>query len=188
MSIFLSACRLNYGTDLYPVEVNFIHSKPACAEDFYSYFNAPVYFNSEVDSITLPTDAVDKRLPIGNPEIAKVCDQYIISYLAELDKNNIVQRVKGAIIEMLPSGGVSDEKVAQRLNMSTRSLQRKLQGARTTFRAQLTQVRQELAEHYIHDSSVSLTEIAFVLGYSEYSSFWRAYKRWTKCCPSDIRN
>jgi len=50
-----------------------------------------------------------------------------------LDKNNIVQRVKDAIIEMLPSGGVPDDKVAKKLNMSTRSLQRKLQGVHTTF-------------------------------------------------------
>ena len=187
MSILMSACRLNYGANLNPVEVNFIHSKPACAEEYYSYFNAPVNFNAESDSITLPADAVDRRLPIGNPQLAKICDQYISSYLAELDKNNIVQRVKGAIIDMLPSGGVSGERVAERLNMSTRSLQRKLQDARTTFGSLLEEVRQELAEHYIHDSTVSLTEIAFVLGYSEYSSFWRAYKRWTKTSPSAIR-
>jgi AraC-like DNA-binding protein len=187
MSILMSACRLNYGPDLNPVEVNFIHSQPACAEEYYSYFRAPVKFNADNDSITLPADAVDKRLPIGNPQLAKICDQYIISYLAELDKNNIVQRVKGAIIDMLPSGGVCVEKVAQRLNLSTRSLQRKLQGARTTFGALMDEVRQEMAEHYINDSTVSLTEIAFVLGYSEYSSFWRAYKRWTKISPSEIR-
>jgi len=187
MSILMSACRFNYGADLNPVEVNFIHSKPACAEEYYSFFNAPVNFNADNDSFTLPADAVDRRLPIGNPQLAKICDQYIISYLAELDKNNIVQRVKGAIIDMLPSGGVSGEKVAQKLNMSARSLQRKLQGARTTFGALLDEVRQEMAEHYIHDSTVSLTEIAFVLGYSEYSSFWRAYKRWTKISPSEIR-
>ena len=88
---------------------------------------------------------------------------------------------------MLPSGEVSDEKVAKRLNMSTRTLQRKLQGENTTFGNLLNEVRQEIAEHYIHDSKVSLMEIAFVLGYSEYSSFWRAYKRWTKASPSDIR-
>jgi AraC-like DNA-binding protein len=187
MSILMSACRLNYGSDLNPVEVNFIHSKPACAEEYYSYFNAPVNFNSENDSITLPADAVDRRLPIGNPQLAKIHDQYIINYLAELDKNNIVQRVTGEIIDMLPSGGVCDEKVAQKLNMSTRSLQRKLQKDHTSFGRLLDEVRQEIAEHYIHDSAVSLTEIAFVLGYSEYSSFWRAYKRWTKTSPSEIR-
>ena len=187
MSIWLSACRLNYGPDLNPVEVNFIHSQLAFTEEYDSYFKAPVKFNADYDSFTLPADAVDKRLPIGNPHLATLSDQYIINYLAELDKNNTVQRVKGAIIDMLPSGGVSGERVAQKLNMSTRSLQRKLQRARTTFGALLDDVRQELAEHYIHDSTISLTEIAFVLGYSEYSSFWRAYKRWTKISPSEIR-
>ncbi|MGD9077874.1 MAG: AraC family transcriptional regulator [Desulfobacterales bacterium] len=187
MSILMSACRLNYGPDLNPVEVQFIHTKPACAEDYYSYFKAPVKFNADDDSITLPADTVDKRLPIGNPHLAKIHDQYIIRYLAELDKHNIVQRVKGAIVDMLPSGGVCDEKVAQRLNMSTRSLQRKLQDVRTTFSTLLNEVRQEIAEHYIHDPTVSLTEISFILGYSEYSSFWRAYKRWTKTSPSAIR-
>jgi AraC-like DNA-binding protein len=188
MSIWLSACRLNYGPDLNPVQVNFIHSQLACGKKYESCFRAPIKFNADTDSITLPADAVDKRLPIGNPHLATLSDQYIITYLAELDKNNIVQRVKGAIIEKLSSGGVSDEKVAKRLNMSTRSLQRKLQGAHTTFGRLLDKVRQEIAEHYIHDSNVSLIEIAFVLGYSEYSSFWRAYKRWTKASPSEIRN
>ena len=187
MSIWLSACRLNYGPDLNPVEVNFIHSQLACAEEYDSYFKAPVNFNADYDSFTLPADVVDKRLSIGNPHLATLNDQYIVTYLAELDKNNIVQRVEGAIIEMLPSGGVCDEKVAQKLNMSTRSLQRKLKGAHTTFGKLLNEVRHETAEHYLYDSNVSLSEIAFVLGYSEYSSFWRAYKRWTKSSPSDIR-
>jgi AraC-like DNA-binding protein len=187
MAILMSACRLNYGKDLNPVAVNFIHSKPPCVKKFYSYFNAPVKFNADSDSLILPTTAVDKRLPTGNPHLAKINDQYIIRYLAGLDNDNIVQRVKGAIINMLPSGGVSDEKMAQKLNMSTRSLQRKLQIAHTTFRTLLDEVRQELAENYVHDSSISLMEIAFVLGYSEYSSFSRAYKRWTEMSPSEIR-
>ena len=107
-------------------------------------FRAPIKFNADTDSITFPADAVDKRLPIGNPHLATLSDQYIVTYLSELDKNNIVQRVNGAIIEMLPSGGVSDEKVAERLNMSTRSLQRKLQGAHTTFGKLLDEVRRRL--------------------------------------------
>jgi AraC-like DNA-binding protein len=187
MSILMSMCRLNYGADLNPVKVNFIHSRPTCARDYNSYFKAPVKFNADYDGFTLPADAVDRRLPIGNPQLAKIHDQYIIRYLAGLDENNIVQRVKGAIIDMLPSGGVSYEKVAQKLNMSTRTLQRKLQIGHSTYRTLLEEVRQEIAEGYIHDSTVNLMEIAFVLGYSEYSSFSRAYKRWTKISPSQIR-
>jgi AraC-like DNA-binding protein len=187
MSIWLSACRLNYGPDLKPVEVTFIHSRLACAEEYDSFFNAPVKFDADYDSFTLPTNAVDKRLPIGNPHLAKLSDQYIIHYLAELDKNNIVHRVKSVIIEMLPSGKVYNEMVAKNLNMSSRSLHRKLHIANTSFGKVLDEIRQELAEHYIHDSAVSLLEIAFVLGYSEYSSFFRAYKRWTGIPPSEDR-
>jgi len=187
MSILMSMCRLNYGADLNPVKVNFIHSKPACAREYDSYFNAPVKFNADTDCLTLPADAVDRRLPIGNPQLAKIHDQYIIRYLEGLDENNIGERVKGAIIDMLPSGGVSHEKVAKRLNMSKRNLQRKLQTGHTTFRTLLDEVRQEFAENYVHDSTVSLMEVAFILGYSDYSSFSRAYKRWTKISPSEIR-
>jgi AraC-like DNA-binding protein len=188
MSILISACRLNYGEDLNPVAVHFIHSKPHCAKEYYSYFNAPVMFNAESDKLILSADAVDKHLPTGHLHLAKINDQYIIRYLAELDDNNIAQRVKGAIIDSMPSGGVSNEKVAQKLNMSTRTLQRKLKTAHTTFRTLLDEVRQELAENYIKDTTISLMEIAFVLGYSEYSSFSRAYKSWKGISPSENRN
>jgi len=133
-------------------------------------------------------DVVDRRLPTGNPALAKLNDQYIIRHLAELDKNNLVQRVKGAIIDMLPTGGVCDEKVARKLNMSTRSLQRNLQGKQTSFGKLLEEVRSELADHYIDDISVSLTEVAFICGYSVYSFFSRAYKRWTGVSPNEKRN
>ena len=187
MSILVAACRINYGTELNPVAVNFIHSRPICEKQYDSYFNAPVNFNAVSDGFILPAAAVDKRLPIGNPHLAKIHDQYIIRYLAGLHENNIVQRVKGAIIDTMPSGGISDKKVARKLNMSRRSLQRKLRAAHTTFRTLLDEVRQELAKDYINDPTFSLMEIAFVLGYSEYSSFSRAYKRWTKSPPSNVR-
>jgi AraC-like DNA-binding protein len=104
-----------------------------------------------------------------------------------LDSNNLKQRVKGAITDMLSSGGVCDEKVAKGLNMSTRSLQRKLQGMNTSFGKLLEEVRRELAEHYIEDISVSLLEVAFICGFSVYSSFSRAYKRWTGISPNEKR-
>jgi AraC-like DNA-binding protein len=187
MSILMSACRVNYGTELNPITVNFIHSKPSCAQEYDFYFNAPVQFNADRDSLILPAAAVDKRLPTGNPHLANIHDQYIIRYLAGLDKNNIVQRVKGAIIDLLPSGEISDEKVARKMNISARSLQRKLHASHTSFRTLLSGVREELAENYVRDATISLLEIAFVLGYSDYSSFSRAYKRWKGISPSKIR-
>lgn len=71
--------------------------------------------------------------------------------------------------------------------MSVRSLQRKLQQSGTSFRQLLDQTREELARQYICDRGADLTEIAFLLGFSEHSAFSRAFKRWTGQTPSDMR-
>ena len=71
--------------------------------------------------------------------------------------------------------------------MSVRSLQRNLRKFGTTFGAVLDETRRELAEHYVSDLKEDLTEIAFKLGYSEQSSFSRAFKRWTGISPSAYR-
>lgn len=187
IAILMTACRINYGAGLNPLGVNFIHSSPPCKDDYYSYFKAPIEFNCETDSITFSRMAVDKQLPIGNPHLAEMNDHYIIRYLAEIDQNNLVNRVKGLITENLPSGKISDEDVADKLNINIRTFQRKLRAAQTNFRTILNEVRQDLAKIHIHDSATSLLEIAFILGYTEYSSFSRAYKKWNGISPGKDR-
>jgi AraC-like DNA-binding protein len=88
---------------------------------------------------------------------------------------------------MLPSGGVVDEKVAETLHMSVRSLQRKLKEVGTTFRTLLDTVRKDLASTYVHDPDIELAEVAFLLGFSDQSTFSRAFRRWTGHSPSEVR-
>jgi AraC-like DNA-binding protein len=71
--------------------------------------------------------------------------------------------------------------------MSARSLQRRLREEGTTFRNLVDEVRRDLAQDYIGDPGISLMEVAFVLGFSVYSSFSRAYKRWTGMSPGEGR-
>jgi len=87
----------------------------------------------------------------------------------------------------MPSGKVTDQAVAEALYMHVRSLQRKLKDEGTTFKALLNGVRQELAYHYIRDSRLNVNEISFLLGFSDISSFSRAFKRWTGEPPSAYR-
>jgi AraC-like DNA-binding protein len=72
--------------------------------------------------------------------------------------------------------------------MSVRSLHRALNNAGTTFGNILEETRKDLAEHYLADPGYDLTEIAFKLGYTEQSSFSRAFKRWIGESPIDYRN
>ncbi|WP_221895433.1 helix-turn-helix transcriptional regulator [Bathymodiolus japonicus methanotrophic gill symbiont] len=111
----------------------------------------------------------------------------MINYLAKLDEDNIVDRVKAVIIEQLPSGGLTDSTVDDALYMSNRTFHRRLQQSETTFRVVLNDLRHELADKYIKDSSLNLNEISFLLGFSELSSFSRAFKRWTGISPRAYR-
>ncbi len=188
MAIIIHMCRINYGEGLKPLSVNFIHPEPPCAEKYFDLFKSPVHFSTSRDSIAFSLVDVDKHLIGANPHIARANDQVIINYLATIKKENIVHRVKAGIIGLLPSGEVTDAKVAKTIGMSVRSLQRKLSEDNTTFRTLRDQIRKELALNYLRDPSIEHAEIAFLLGYSEQSAFSRSFKRLTGLSPGEVRN
>ena len=187
MAMFTSMCRANYGEELNPASVSFIHRASPNSGDYFALFRCPVYFDAPSDRLTLPLDAVDKRLPSSNPQLAQLHDQIIIQYLAQLDKDDILNRTKVAIIDQLPSGKVSDASVANALYTNVRTFQRQLQKEGTTFKSLMNDIRKELANQYIRDSKLNLNEISFLLGFAEISSFSRAFKRWTGEPPSAYR-
>lgn len=187
MASIISGCRLNCGEDFRPLSVNIIHEKPTCSGRYFQLFKAPVYFGAEKDSILFSHEDLDLRLSSGNPYLASISDQLMIEYMANLDRDNIIHRVKYAIIEHIPDGKITDDKIAKTIFMSVRSLQRNLNKLGTTFGSVLDETRRELAEHYVSDFKEDLTEVAFKLGYSEQSSFSRAFKRWTGISPSAYR-
>ena len=187
LAVTMSMCRMNYIEDLAPISVTLTHPKPSCSSRFYEYFRAPIVFEGPTNSLTLPIEAVDKSLPGSNPQLAELNDQVMIEYLAQLDQGHITQKVKAVIIDQLPSGSVTDESVARELYMSSRKLQRQLQSEDTTFTTLLNEIRQDLAQRYLREQDINLTEIAFLLGYSESSAFSRAFKRWMGVSPSEYR-
>ncbi len=131
--------------------------------------------------------AGDRPLPAPNRELAPANDQILAAFLAKLQGDDLVTRVKKAIANELPSGSPSEEFIAKAVYMSPRSLRRLLSSASTTYSQLLDAVRRELAEQYLANSAESLTEIAFLLGFSELSAFSRAFARWTGQSPSAFR-
>ncbi len=111
----------------------------------------------------------------------------MIEYLAKLDHDNITHKITAVVIDQLPSGNVTEESVARALYMSSRTIQRHLQREDTTYTTLLSEIRQDLAEQYLTEQDISLTEIAFLLGFSESSAFSRAFKRWVGVSPSEYR-
>lgn len=108
--------------------------------------------------------------------------------LAQLDTGaSTTQRVRSILLEMLPSGQTTIELTAQRLAMSKRSLQRRLSDESAHYQDILDATRSELAQHYLARSTLTLAEIAYLLGFQESNSFIRSFKRWTGQTPSQYR-
>lgn len=98
-----------------------------------------------------------------------------------------VQRVRGVLLEMLPCGESSIETAARRLHMSKRSLQRRMRAENTSYQEVLDRTRQDLARHYLRNSSACPGEIALLLGFRDANSFHRAFKAWTGATPGAFR-
>lgn len=108
--------------------------------------------------------------------------------LAELDTTTRTdQRVRAALLEALPSGLVSMDAIASKLAMSRRTLQRRLAAEATTFIDLVQETRESLARHYLEHTTLSVSEIAFLLGFSEPRSFYRAFRDWTGRSPDHLR-
>jgi AraC-like DNA-binding protein len=181
-------CRLNCGETFKPARIHFRQSEPPKPAAYYSFFRCELQFDSDSSILMIDSGVADKPLPGFNAQLENLLEQQIIDYLARLDKQDVVGRTKSVIFEYLPSGHVLIEDVAAKLNTSVRTLRRKLSGKGASFKELLTQTRRELGERYIHDNSLSLTEIAFLLGFSDSSSFSRVYKTWTGQSPSEYRS
>lgn len=187
MSLIMRLCRINYGEGLKPLRVELTHSTPRCVERYTDLFKCDIQFDADVDCIELSMADAKRKLKTGNPLLLALHEEMVKRQLADLEGTTTLERVKRHIKKRLPSGELSIEEVADALNISLRSLQRAMNEADTTYRGLLRSIRQELATDYLLDPLMSMTEIAFLLGYSDYSAFSRAYKRWTGQSPRALR-
>ena len=162
-AIVLNACRRIYGEELNPVEVTFWHDEPSTATDkFVAYYRCPIKFGEKNACMTFSKEVLDKPLPASNHELALTLDRTLNDYISKFQQEDIIARTKSVISEMLPSGQINSEMVADALHMSPRSLQRRLAGVDTTFRYLVEQVRQELAKSYLADKTYSMIEITYM--------------------------
>jgi AraC-like DNA-binding protein len=187
LAILTRMCRFVYGDEWNPRLVTIAHQSPADTSYYFEYFRCPVEFGAEQNSLHIDKEQAEKRLSGSNKQLAQLNDHIVVRYLASRSKDDIVNRVKTAILENLGQGSVTETSIAQALHMSTRNLNRKLSAENTSFKALLLDIRSELASQYINDATLTLTEISYQLGFSEISSFSRAYKRWTGQSPSEAR-
>lgn len=156
-------------------------------EDYEAYFGLSV---TEGPSHAIRFAAMDAVRPFltSDDEMWLFFRPMLDRRLAELQVSATTsERVRAALMELLPSGRSAVDDVASALGVGRRSLQRHLSAENTTFQAELDATREQLARHYLTESALPSGEIAFLLGYDDANSFYRAFQRWTGTTPERLR-
>lgn len=187
-SVLTAMCRFNFGNRFCPLELHLTGNHPECLQDFYSYFNCKIIFQAPHDSISFARTDLEKPLKTANKILEEMHDKVIRNYLQQLNEKDLAQKVAIEIAEGLSSGKVTDDFIAKRLNMSVRSMQRRLREKGTRFQKIFDSTRENMAKEYFKDPNLSLQEISYLTGFADYSSFSKAFKKWTGVSPSKMRN
>lgn len=181
--------RFIYGPRLNPLRVELMRPDPGREYRlrYDGFFRCPIRYDSSMIVIALEPALVDHPLPGASKELAQMHDQTVMQYLQQLDRSDIVNRVRAVIVDELSSCVLNKQRVAERLHMSARSLQARLAERETSFQQIMDATRRELALGYLERSTITVTEAAYLLGFSDISNFTRAFRRWTGSSPTEFR-
>jgi AraC-like DNA-binding protein len=174
---------------LVPTGVKLVHRRTKVPADLKTFFGCNVAFGSSADEITYPMKADRMPLVGADPHLNALLIQYCEQAIAGRRAVSRSWRVKveNAIAPLLPHGEARMPEVARCLGASQRTLARRLRAEETTFANILDDLRFDLAKRYLQEGDLPMSEIAWLLGYSEVSAFHHALKRWTGATVSDFR-
>jgi AraC-like DNA-binding protein len=187
VGLYVRMCRSMLGREYSPLRIEFRRSQPARIDDFVSLLRTPLLFDAPQTRLVLDRESIERPLDGGNPELARHNDAIALEYLSRLERDNIEVRVREVLTQRLSRGEPSQEDIAEILNMSARTLQRKLGDRGTTYKEILDDTRRALALAYLSAPRHSVSDVTFLLGFSAGSCFTRAFRRWTGQSPSDWR-
>ncbi|MDP2243690.1 AraC family transcriptional regulator [Pseudomonas sp.] len=173
-----------------PQEVWFEHGLPAGVDsaEYSAVFGCPVSFGQTCNALIVPLAYLGMPLRQADANLLRTLEEHALTLMAGLDDGEALpQRVKNALRLLLKDGLPRKERVAEQFNMTLRTLQRHLQLAGTSYQQILDQLRQELAEHYLLRSDLTIQDIASYLGFTEPRSFHRSFKGWTGQTPGQFR-
>ncbi|MGE7955790.1 AraC family transcriptional regulator [Pseudomonas sp. NPDC089530] len=188
VAIYVRTCRNRLGRDYAPLAVYLRRPEPADPKPWHTVFRAPMFFAADEDCLEFGLQDFDSHLDDANPELAEHNEAVLKRTLAQLQPLTWERKVRGVIEAQLPEGEPAAERVAQALHLSLRSLQRHLADEGCRFDTLLNECRENLALLHLRDPQCSLSEISYLLGFADASSFSRAFKRWTGMTPGQFRD
>ena len=186
MSMLFDMCRVNFGSGLQPVAVTLRRARPSDTSAYERLFGRPVEFGASQNSFVLSKVDADRLLQSSNDKLSAIFERLLEGELSRLETPDLIARCRAAVMALLQSGRLSNEGVAAQLHLSERTLQRRLGELGTSYQKVVDDVRRELTAQYMNDQR-SIADMTFSLGFSEASSFSRAFKRWHGKSPTEHR-
>jgi AraC-like DNA-binding protein len=172
-----------------PLEVLVRHDGPDDRAAHEAYFGCPVRFGADQDALVLSPDALATPNILGDQGITQFLLTHLDDALSKLAEDSSLEtKTKDAIARALSEGLPKMAEIASGLGLSARSFHRRLAENGLSFQALTEETRRELALGLLRDDRYSLAEIAFLTGFSEQSSFTRAFKRWMGETPASYRD
>ena len=184
----VSFSRWMAGAQARPLRIDVMYAQPADTREHARVLGCPVRFSQACYRVTLPAAALDAPLIQPDPAMRELMQRLADQQLRTLPRGeDWLAQARAQIARRLRQPPVELDAVAGSLALSSRSLQRRLQAEGLRFSQLVDEVRRELAERHLADAALDLTDIAFLLGYSEQTAFQRAFKRWTGTTPAQWR-
>src|SRR4051794_10674316 len=181
-------CRNIASPDFAPTSVQFQHDAPRDTAEHLQLFRCPIEFRAPANKLTFSSEFLSLPIAKADASLCAVLDRHAEGLLAKFPpQNSLIDQVRGIIAAELRGGDPSLERVADQLSLTPRTLQRKLQELSTSHNDLLDQMRRQLAMRYLREREMAICEVAYLLGFSESSSFHRAFKRWTGSTPKEYR-
>jgi AraC-like DNA-binding protein len=155
---------------------------------YQEHFGAPLRWNAAEAAIVLPPEGLEMPLLRADSSLLAYFEGQASALAARhAHEEELALRVRRLVMEALPAGPPSLALIARRVGMSARTVRRHLQAEGTSFHTLLEQTRCEVAKQHLGDPRLTISEIAFLVGFSELSPFQRAFRRWTGFTPRAYR-
>lgn len=188
LSAFVSLTKLLLGKGPRIVEVKFTHPEPAHKDQYEAVFGPKVTFGASRNELVFHTEWLDVELSSASPEFRKLSSQKALSELSRLPtEDNLIARVVRCIEEHIGHSVLSMQKVADKLNTTPRTLQRRLKEEGVTYAALRDQVLYKHARRYLIETDLDMATISANLSFSEPATFNNAFKRWSGMSPGAYR-
>jgi AraC-like DNA-binding protein len=175
------------GRTVHPKRVEFQRLE-AHRKMYESHFQCPVKFGARHNVLVFDRSDVDQPFLTHNAELlALVAPQLESELTQQLAHKSITEQVKSILKKLLAGQRPTLQDVSRELHLSNRTLQRRLTAERAKFQELMEEARRELAQHYLLHSSLELNETAYLLGYEDANSFFRAFHQWEGTSPGEWR-